>query len=143
MPKLLVEIITDAGLIRKKCKVEENKVIIEKASKGRGKVGWQPSFDKNCLVPYFVGLWPLKRMKFKLVVKEGMEKCIDFFSKKKDVEVPSLTRKEVEKLGQARILKTAGATTQKVNVPLTLYVFVMVNCLISAGVFFYVWERFR
>ena len=141
--KLLVEIVTPAGLIRKKCKIEENKVIIEKASKGRGKVGWQPSFDKNCLVPYFVGLWPFKRMKFKLVVKEGMGRCIDFFSVKKSVEVPSLTRKEVEKLGQARILKTAGATTQKVNVPLALYVLVLISCLISAGTLFYIFERFR
>jgi len=143
MPKLLVEIITDSGLIRKKCKVEENKVIIEKPSKGRGKVGWTPTFSKDCLVPYFVGIWPLKRLKFKLIVKEKAEVCVNFFSKKEDVDVPEITPKTVEELGKSSILKTAGKSTQKVTVPLSLYVVIIINILVSVGTLFYIFERFR
>lgn len=139
-PKILVEIIGANGIkSRKKYPIEEDNVVIRPAKRGRGPPAYKASFDKDCIVPYWKGIWPFKRLKHKLLLMEGATECVNFYSFTK-VNVPTLDRKGVEKLFEANVIKSAGATTTKVVVPLSLYLFLgviavmaFVNILISTG----------
>jgi len=73
------------------------------------------------------------------MVKDGASKCIDFYGKD-DVEIPFYDRKAVKKLFETEVIKHAGATTQKVTVPIFVYLLIgisimigIVNILVSSG----------
>lgn len=139
-PKILVEIIGPNGIkSRKKYPIEEDKVVIRQAKRGRGPPAYKASFNKDCIVPYWKGIWPFKRLKQKLILMEGSDHCVTFYDDY-GVFVPSFDRSSSEKLFQANVIKSAGSTTTKVQVPLSLYLFLgviavmaFVNILISTG----------
>jgi len=139
-PKILVEIIGHNGIkSRKKYEIDGNSVVIRKAKRGKGNPAYKATFNKDCIVPYRKGIWPFKRLKQKLVLMEGANECIDFFSFTK-VNVPTFDRKTSEELFEANVLRKSGALTTKVQVPLSLYLFMgiiavlaFVNILISTG----------
>lgn len=139
-PKILVEIIGPNGIkSRKNYEIEGDQVVIRKAKRGRGPAAYKASFNKDCIVPYYKGIWPFRRLKQKLILMEGATECVNFF----DVYgtfVPTIDRSTIEKLFQANVIKSAGSTTTKVQVPLSLYLFLgfiavlaFVNILVSTG----------
>jgi len=95
-------------------------VEIEKASKGRGKAGWRPTFTKDSLLhrEFRPFPWLFKRHSVKLMVKEGAKNCINFFP---EVEVPSLDKEAIEALMKANTLKAAGNIKTKFEIPLLFY----------------------
>ena len=141
MPKLgkeIVEIIGENGIKkRKKYPIEQNKVVIDKQKTKHA--GWMPEFSKHSFLYYFSGVFPFKRLKRKLMVMEGANKCIEFRGKE-DVEVPVYNKEVVKKLFEAEVIKHAGATTQKIGIPIFVYLLLflmlmlgIVNILVTSG----------
>jgi len=141
MPKIakeIVEIIGENGIKkRKKYPIEQNKVVIDKQKTKHA--GWMPEFTKDSFLYYFSGVFPFKRLKRKLMIMEGADKCIEFRGKD-DVEVPVYNKEAVKKLFEVEVIKHAGATTQKVTVPLFVYLLMflvlmleIVNILFTTG----------
>ena len=138
LAKEIVEIIGENGIKkRKKYPIEQNKVVIDKQKTKH--TGWMPEFTKHSFLYYFSGVFPFKRLKRKLMVMEGADKCIEFRGKD-DVEVPVYNKEVVKKLFEAEVIKHAGATTQKVGVPIFVYLLLflalilgIVNILVSSG----------
>ena len=138
--KELVEIVGEYGIKkRKKFVVEGNKVVIEAPKvRGRGHSGWMPEFNKDCFLFYYVGFFPFKRLKRKLMVMEGANKCIEF--KGKDVQVPIYDREASKRHIKANVLQKAGESVQKVSVPIFVYLLLfitvmlgIVNILVASG----------
>jgi len=139
--KLLVEIIGENGIKKRKkypIAKDGNKVVIEKATKGRGHAGWMPEFDRDCMLYYFSGIFPFKRLKRKLMVMDGASKCIGFMGK--DVQVPVYDREASKKFFKANVIKSAGETAHKVTVPIFVYLLLfllfmlgIVNILVGTG----------
>lgn len=128
--KILVEIRNESGMIsRHKYKIEENKVVIEAGrKKGKGS-GYKPSFENDSIIYYTSGRWPLKRLHRKLFLMEGAKKCLSFKDNK--VQKAVWDRKTEKELFKAEVIKSAGATTQKVQVPISLYIVVLAGIMIS------------
>jgi len=123
-PKILVEVIGENGIkSRKNHKIDGNKVIIEKPEKGRGKVGWAPKFDKDCILhrEYRPFPWLFKRHYSKLVVMEGAKECIKFLFKDKRAKIPKLDKATITELMKASVLKAAGQVRQKIEIPMFFY----------------------
>jgi len=139
-PKIKVEIIGENGIkSRKAHAIEGNKVVIEKASKGRGKAGYKAKFDKNCLLhrEYRPFPWLFKRHSVKLMLKEGASSCIDFFPK---VKIPSYDAEAAEKMMEGKVLKAASRVGQKIELPIFFWLLmimllglVFLQILISTG----------
>ena len=138
LSKEIVEIIGENGIKkRKKYPIEQNKVVIDKQKTKHA--GWMPEFTKDSFLYYFSGIFPFKRLKRKLMIMEGADKCIEFRGKE-DVEVPIYNKEVVKKLFEAEVIKHAGATTQKVGVPIFVYLLLflmlmlgIVNILVTSG----------
>ena len=138
--KFLVEIIgANCVKSRKTYEVDGDSIVIRKAKRGRGPPAYKPTFNKDCILNYWKGIWPFKKLKQRLMLKEGANECVNFYGGE-EVDVPTFDRKASEKLFQANVIKSAGSTTTKVQVPLSLYLFMgiiavlaFVNILISTG----------
>jgi len=116
-PKILVEIIGENGIkSRKKYLVEDDKVMITRGRKGRGGAGWTPTFNRDCLLPYYVGIWPFRRLKHKLMVIENHASCISF--RAEGIDKSMIDFKEYFNAGA---MKNAGATLQSIKIPPFLY----------------------
>ena len=125
-PKILVEIIGEEGIkSRKKYPVEGNKVVIRPARRGPGGTAYKPEFDKDCLLNYWSGWGPFKRLKQKLLLIDGADRCVSFRTKPNEgvveVEMPTFDRKTAEDLFKANVIKAAGSTLQKITVPISMY----------------------
>ena len=124
----------------KKYPIKGNKVLIEKPkTKGRGHSGWMPEYTRDCFLYYVAGHFPFKKLKRKLMVVFGASKCIEFKGKK-GVEVPVYDRETAKKLFEAEVIQHAGASTQKVTVPIFVYLLLficlmlgIVNILVGSG----------
>lgn len=124
-PKIKVDVINEAGLTTRKYPIEGNNIVIRAAKRGRGGAAYTASFDKHCLLPYYVGFWPFKQLKQKLMLIEGADECVSFdFTDKTDTKtkMPTWTREALEKASEASVIKAAGATFQKMKIPTLLYV---------------------
>jgi len=127
-PKILVEIIhKNLDSSKKKCKIIENKVQIQKGSKGRGKIGWTPTFTKDSILE--MKSKPLLYLKLrtltqkKLMVLEGSEKCLDFIENK-DVELNGLTRQSLKELSDLEVIKRSGDVRVKHELPFVFWLLV-------------------
>ena len=123
--KILVEIIGENGVkSKKKYPIEADKVVIDPGKRGRGNPPYKPSFNKDCILPYYTGFGPFKRLKQKLLLIDGASKCVSFeFNNGKGiVDMPLWDRPTEEKLFDASVIKAAGATTQKVKISPLLYI---------------------
>ena len=121
-PKIKVDVINESGLKTKKYPIEGNQIIIKPAKRGRGGAGYAAKFDKNCLLPYHVGLWPFKHLKQKLMLIEGAAKCVSFDFTDKKANMPNWSREALERASEATVIKAAGATFQKLKIPTLLYI---------------------
>ena len=137
----LVEIIGENGIkICKKYPIKENKVLIEPPKvRGRGHSGWTPEFSKDAFLYYVGGNFLFKKLKRKLMVKDGASKCIEFYGKDAE-KIPFYDRETAKKLFEAEVIKHAGATTQKIGIPLFVYLLLflllmigIVNILFTSG----------
>ena len=138
MSKILVDIIQHSGIRkRKKCRVEGDTVIIEKASRGRGNAGWKPTYSGACITykkRFLRGLAPM------LEVKEDATHCLPVMQQNPD-DVPSCTRKAVGKFFEANVIKAAGATATKLDVPLVLWMVMFVQVAISFIMLMRLWGK--
>lgn len=91
----------------KKCPIEGNKVVLQKAREGRGGAAITADFDKSCLIPYYAGAPPFRKLKYKVVLKEGATHCVSF----KDPEnyvAPTLTILDVFTYFKASVHRAAA-----------------------------------
>ena len=143
-----MEIIDEFGVkSKKKYPIRGNKVIIRPARKGPGGTEYAPTFDKSCILPYVVGWGPFKRLKHKLVLIDGANRCVSFrFTKDEQgnkvamIDVPVWDRWTEEEFFKANVIKAAGSTIQKVSIPTSVYVllaliFIMqiIGLLVASG----------
>lgn len=129
-PKITVEILGEAGIkTSKKFPIEGNTVVIRQPRKGPGGTAYKPTFDRTCLIPYSKGIWPFKRINFKLMLKDGAKECISFF--KEPLDIPMWDRKTEEDLFKANVIKAAGATVQKLQVPTWLGILAFLTLVFS------------
>jgi len=138
--KILVEIIGEQGIKeRRKCKTDMHKVELSRG-RGRGKKTWKPPFGKENILYYHVGFWPLKRLKRKLMIREGASSFMDFSNGEK---LPPYTFNDMNEYANAKVIKNSGQTTQKIAVPLSLYVVSILTLVVVGGLFFYLYDKFR
>jgi hypothetical protein len=128
--RIKTDILTSIGLKTKKLKVEGNFVIVRKEKKGKTS-GYKAEFDKECLLPYRSTFFRL--LKNKLMLVDGAEKCISFRigKDKADIDIPVWDRQTEEKLFQASVVKTSGQVSGKLEIPVMLYIVMMVGVLFS------------
>ena len=119
--RIKVEIIGQDGIERtRKCIMEEGKIVVRKGSKRDKTVKeYKPSFRKSCLVPYYVGVWIFKSLRHKLVLIDGHDSCVNFAVDKN--KNPDLGRFDVSNFFDVNVIKSAGATVQKVTIPTVVY----------------------
>ena len=128
--KILVEIHDKTGIrLKKKYPIEENRVIIVKAKSAPGGASYEPTFDDDCIRLYYEGRWPFRRLKRKLLLWNGANHCISF--KSKDIDKHEPTRDTVKHYARAEVFKAAGASVQRLQVPVLVYVLIVVNIMIS------------
>jgi len=122
--------------------MEGNEIIIKAAKRGRGGAAYKAKFDKNCLLPYYTGFWPFRQLKQKLMLIEGADECLSFHFTEEgaQVDTPTWGRNSLEKASEASVIKAAGASTQKITVPIIFYVLMFmtfaigfINFLITTG----------
>lgn len=114
--KILVEVIGARGVKKKRCVLDGNKVIIKQGKGVRGDPSIKAEFDKDCILPYCVGIGFFKRWKQKLVWIEGHKKCINFKGK------VSLSYMDVKGYFNAGAIKNSGSTIQTIKIPAVLYI---------------------
>lgn len=143
MTKIRVDIIGENGITStKKHKIKGNKVILRKGRRGKGGIGWKPSFTKDSLLPYKTGLWPFKFLRQKLMVKQDASECVNFYGKE-GVEVPEWSREELAKASTATVIKNAGVSTQKLLVPTFVYLLLGAILMFQLVMFFFFNQRFK
>jgi len=129
--KILTEIIGKHGEIvkRKKFPVEDGTVLIRKGKRGPGGAAYKPKFNRNCLLWEKRGLIPFKSYKPKLMLMEGADRCIEFNSD--SVDIPMWDRKTEENLFKASVIKAAGATVQKIQIPFIFYILIFFGIILQ------------
>ena len=133
-PKILVEIIDETGIKqKKKFPIESNKIVIRKGKKGPGNIAYKPSFDRDCLLNYQKGFGPFKKLKQKLLLVEGADKCISFKFHKDTakVDMPVWSRQSEQNLFRASVIKAAGATVQRLQIPVFVYILLFVTAALG------------
>lgn len=106
---------------RKKYKVENNTVVIEKAGKGRGHIGWTPKYSESSFI-YKRNIFGI--LKRKLVVIEGSDRCIDFKTEDDEARTYPVTIQTIKQWYEAKLLEHAGQSTQNIKVPILLYLLI-------------------
>lgn len=98
--------------------------MIRAAKRGRGNPAYKVGFDKDCILPYYVGFGPFKIRREKLLLIDNANHCVsfNFNDGEASVKMPLWDKESEEKLFQANVIKSAGATTQKVKISPLLYV---------------------
>lgn len=130
--KILVEIYDKTGLKqRKKFPIEGNSVLIRAGRRGPGGLAQAPTFDEDCVVYFYSGWWPFKQLKRKLLWKEGAERFINFRAEPEGFEMPQWDRRSEEEFFKASVIKAAGATVSKLQVPALLYVLIFANIALT------------
>lgn len=117
--KIRVEIVSEQGIVKGNFLIEGNRVIMQKESNDRGSIGWNPSFSKEAFLSYYVGFRPFRSLRRKLMIMQDAESFIEFSKEK--VNIPTWDKEALENASKAHVLKIAGATTQKVEIPLVIY----------------------
>jgi len=125
--KIKVRVKTPSGEIIKWCKPEEDGETIIYQKQTKKKPLWKFKFSSNSLI-YFKS-WG--RRFFAIDVFYQAPKAIEYHYKTKEIEQALWDKKEETDLFKASVIKAAGATTQKVQIPTLLYVFLFLNIAIS------------
>jgi hypothetical protein len=129
--KILTEILSPLGSTKRVFQTEDNKIIIRPSTDKTE--GYKAGFTRECLIPYrtFFGL--VQRQKLLLI--DGADECIKFKYEedKTSIDAPIWNRKMEEKLFKANVIKAAGSISQKIEVPMLLYL-AMFGCMILSVV---------
>ncbi|HKJ30799.1 MAG TPA: hypothetical protein VKA34_03180 [Balneolales bacterium] len=104
---------------KKKCVVDGDRVIIEKPNRGRGNIGWTPSF-KSTDFKYKRNIFGI--LKRHLEIKQDAKKFIPFGAA--TVDVPTCSRKDIEEYGNAKVISKSGMTQNELQVPIVLYLLI-------------------
>jgi hypothetical protein len=118
---------------RKKYPIDGDRVIIKKGAKGFGGKEWAPRFTPGCITFKEVGLPHRKHLVQMLMVKYGVDDCIDF--SKNPVEIPTWDKHQLDKASEAHVLKLAGNVEVKAQVPIVFYISLIIS-LITLGLLF-------
>jgi len=123
-PKILTEVISPTGAYTKKFPIEGNKIVIKPPRRGPGGAAILAEFNRDCIIPYWRGWGPFKRLHHKLLLIEGADKCVSFRfnGEMYEIEKPIWDRETAERFFKAQVIKAAGATIQKVKIPTLLYI---------------------
>lgn len=123
-PRVLVEIFNKNVLkARKKCPIEGNEVEIE--PRRTRNPGWYAKYNPNKSIVYRKGWWIFKRNHLKYEIQEGAD---EFTDKSKDpIDTPVWDRRMEKETADAYILKHAGTSMQKIQIPMWLIVIIMLN----------------
>lgn len=140
-PKIKVEIVYKNGESRiKKCKIVGNTVVIEAKKRGRGGSGWSPTFDIGSIIERKTRKLIFKVTEKRLMVTEGSDKCVNFAPNQDKTKIPLWNRETEQKLFEANVIKAAGASTQKITIPIAIYILIVltfavsfINFLVSTG----------
>jgi len=130
-PKILVEIYTPNGFLlsKKKYPFCEDYVEIRQPRRGAGGTPYRPKYGKDCIISYVSGLPGFRQVKQKLMLIQGAERCMSF---SKDGLEPALwNRQTEEEFFKASVIKAAGTTTQKIQVPTLFYVVILINIALT------------
>lgn len=108
--KIRVEVLSPsrAPMYAVNAEIRGNEVVIQKGRPGRGNPTITAEFTADCIIPYYAGAWPFKRLKQKLLWIQNTKKCCEISDKK-------LARGifDVEKFFESASMKNAGATREK------------------------------
>lgn len=103
----------------KKYQIEENKVVIRKAKRGAGNPAWSPTFNKGCIIEKKTGHLFWKRKQKRLIVLDAASECVDF--SKEPIDVPTWSRKDMERFSNAEALRRSGQVKIKHELPLVFW----------------------
>jgi len=122
--KILTEVISPVGCYKKKFPVEGNTIVIRRARRGPGGAAYKAEFDRDCLISYWTGWGPFKKLHQKLLLIEGADKCVSFKFKEEigEINLPIWDRETAARFFEASVIKAAGATVQKIKIPISLYI---------------------
>lgn len=136
-PKILVEIV-GATPNKRRLPIDGKKVIVKEGKAGRGNEAVTAEFSNGCLIPYWAGIPPFRSMKHKLILKEGASKCVNF-DDPKNTDAPSCTLADVQRFGEATVIKAAGMNKNPLNMGI-LYILLfaalalgVLNLLVASG----------
>lgn len=126
-PKIMVEIIyKNLDIIKKKCKITENKVQIRKGRRGHGGIAWNPIFTKESILEVKSRfLLFFKRTQKKLMVLDGAEKCLEF--NEKNVDLHGLNRQSLEELANLEVIRRSGQVRIKHELPFIFWLLVALS----------------
>jgi len=135
---MLAEVITEYGSYKKKYPIVDNSLEIRPPRTGPGGTAYRVEFDRNCIIPFETGIWPFKSKKEKVMFAMGASKCINFG--KGAIQVAMWDKTSEEELFKANVIKAAGATTTKTQIPMLLYLLIatvimlqVIGILMSTG----------
>jgi len=101
-------------------------VEIRKGSKGRGKLGWNPTFTKESILEHKFKPWLYLKLRTltqkKLMVLQGAEKCLEFHDNK--VDLNGLNRQTLEDLINMEVIKRSGEVRIKHELPFVFWLLV-------------------
>jgi hypothetical protein len=124
-PKIIVEVYNQVGLKHtRKYPVVGHTVVIRKGHKGKGGAGLAPTFKAEDVIPFKKGFL-FKKLRLKLLYNEVANKFINPRAKVPD-EI-KLTWEQVEAYFQAQVVKSAGAISPKIEIPLFLWLLLIGN----------------
>jgi len=104
--KILVKIIENTGVVTKQlCEVDADEIIIVKAKKGAGNVGWKPKFKRRCILEEELKGFSKKTLKY-LMIRRDSSKFIDFDPENPDV--PPCTRKDIKEVFKSQVMHAAS-----------------------------------
>jgi len=139
-PKILVEILKGPPIhvVRKKCPIQENKVIIEPAKRGRkGHGAWEVPLHSDAII-HDGRLFK----KPKIMVMDGADEPIRFswdkVEKKPNV---NLGRIDVRRIFEAEVVEKAGTVKVKYEMPVLFWLILGIQ-LVSVFLTFLIANRF-
>jgi len=107
--------------------------VIRPARRGPGGAPYKAKFDRDCIIVYWKGFGPFKKLCQKLILIEGAEECIRFrfMGKEYELNMPVFDRDAAENFFKAAVIKAAGATVQKITIPISVYIILVLVAIMQ------------
>lgn len=144
MEKMQVEIISEAGAMRKRYPFEGNRIIIQKWDKNKHG-GYMPTFTPSSVKLYKSGIWPFRSLKRRVYLMKDASACIDFtFLDEQDKAImPTVTRGDIAKVFKMEVFRAAGTITNKLQVPTMLYILSIIPTMFCLIILLVITGRLR
>ena len=130
MPKIPVEIVGKAFTKLKNCEIRGKLVVLKKETKEHPE--YAAEFDESCILTREFGRIR-KTYQRRLMIIEGAKKCISFASKRGvlDNAPPGLDFAAIQSHFDAEVAKKQGQVHTKLDVPTSLYIFLVVIMILQ------------